>query len=730
MTPEQQQPITLYLSYVQEDNHLCKQLENHLSSLQRQNVITSWHAHKISAGKDVAQEIDTHLQTAQLILLLVSADFIASEYYWNVEVKRAMERHDRGDARVIPLLLRPCDWQGLPFARLQVLPANAKPITSWPNVDEAFVQVMAGLRLVIEDLRKQLLLVRSSLLPLLYVPYERNLLFTGREALLNHLSQSLRAGKTTAQAITGLGGIGKTQTALEYAYRYQNDYDTILWVKADSSETLLADLVSVAHLLHLPERTEQETARIVNAVKGWLHSHQRWLLILDNADDLAVLNTLLPLPSKGHILLTTRSQATGRLAQQVDIEDMGPEEGALFLLRRAKLLGIDEPLETASVADQKAAKALVQRLGGLPLALDQAGAFIEETECGLEGYLKLFDQRQEELLKKRGKWATDHPDSVGTTWSLSFERVEQANPAAAELLRLCAFLDPDAISEEIITKGASKLGPRLRSLASDPLHLNEAIGHLLTYSLVRRQPDQTLSMHRLVQVILKATMDKQTKRRWAERAVRAVESAFPEVDYENWLRCQHYLPHAYACANLIEQWDLTFPEATALLMQTGSYLLDSAQYAQAGPLFQQALAIRERLLGDHLDTAGTLDRLATLQQDQGRYEQAEPLFQRALTIRERLLGDHLDTAVGLNNLALLYNYQGRYEEAEPLFQRALAIDERLLGEHPSTATSLTNLASLYRDQGRYEEAEPLFQRARAIRERRQQSVATPSHNDE
>jgi DNA transposition AAA+ family ATPase len=169
--------------------------------LQRQNVITSWHAHQISAGKDVAQEIDTHLQTAQIILLLTSADFIASEYYWNVEVKRAMERHDRGDARVIPLLL----------------------------------------------------------------------LFTGREALLNRLYESLRAGKTTAltqaQAITGLGGIGKTQTALEYAYRYQNDYDAILWVKADSSETLLVDLVSLAHLLQLPERTEQETARIVNGVK-------------------------------------------------------------------------------------------------------------------------------------------------------------------------------------------------------------------------------------------------------------------------------------------------------------------------------------------------------------------------------------------------------------------------------------------------------------------------------
>src|SRR6266702_6233298 len=216
----------------------------------------------------------------------------------------------------------------------------------------------------------------------------------------------------------------------------------------------------------------------------------------------------LPTDGQGYILLTTRAQATRRIARRIEIEEMEVEEGALFLLRRATIIDSNATLDAASTTDRTTAKEISQAMDGLPLALDQAGAYIEETGYGLSDYLQLYKTRQAELLQRRGKLTTDHPESVGTTWSLAFEKVQQANPAAADLLRLCTFLDPDVIQEEIITKGASVLSSILQPVAADPLKFNDAIGTLLSYSLVRRNPDHTLSIHRLVQLVLKHNMDK------------------------------------------------------------------------------------------------------------------------------------------------------------------------------------------------------------------------------
>jgi NB-ARC domain len=210
-----------------------------------------------------------------------------------------------------------------------------------------------------------------------------------------------------------------------------------LWVKVESREALISDFVTIAHLLNLPEQQEQEQPRVVEAVKRWFQEHSDWLLILDNADDLAIVRDFLPSDGKGHILLTTRAQAMGRIAQHIEVEKMEPEEGALFLLHRATLLDSDAPLDAASKADREAAREISIAMDGLPLALDQAGAFIEETQSSLSDYLQLYHTWQDELLQRRGKLVTDHPDPVATTWSLSFEKVQQANPAAAVCLPGC-----------------------------------------------------------------------------------------------------------------------------------------------------------------------------------------------------------------------------------------------------------------------------------------------------
>ncbi len=564
------------------------------------------------------------------------------------------------------------------------------------------------------------------------IPYPRNLFFTGREELLSHLRQQLQTGQPSAlsqpQAISGLGGIGKTQIALQYARQYSNDYQAVLWVRAESHETLTSSFVEIATSLNLPQRDEQDQTITVQAVKRWLQSNHSWLLILDNADEPAIVHEFLPTRFDGHILLTTRAQALGGLTQRIEVDTFTPELGALFLLRRATLIDAHATLDQAIPEDCEVAIQISKELGGLPLALDQAGAYIEETGCHLEKYLERYQVQRAKLLKRRGSNSSDYPASMATTWSLSFERVAQ-NAVAADLLRLCAFLAPDAIPEEIVIKGASYLGEHLQGVLEDEGLLDEAIAVLRAYSLIRRNTtEKMLSIHRLVQAVLRDAMPAEEEKKWAQQTVYAVNATFPNTEFTQWSICKRCLPHTLACLDLIEQKDLMLPQAALLVSKAGSYLHECARYTQAEPLFQCALAICKHQWGsEHPNTAASLNNLALLYDNQDKHEQAEPLYQRALAIREQQLGpEHPDTATSLDNLAALYDNQGKHEQAELLYQRALTIRERQLGpEHPDTANSLNNLALLYGNQGKYEQAEPLYQRALTIRERQ----LGPEHPD-
>ncbi len=573
---------------------------------------------------------------------------------------------------------------------------------------------------------RELGLVRKDEIPFWNVSYRRNLFFTGREDLLEQLHTALNAEKTAAfthpHALSGLGGVGKTQIAIEYAYRYAHKYQTVIWMRADSAEVLTSDFAAIATLLNLPEKDEQAQSHRVTAVKGWFAALTRWLLVFDNVDDLSVVQDFLPVPCAGHILLTTRIRATGRLAHSIEVEPMAEEDGAYFLLRRCKLLARGSARSDLSEADYTHARTIAQTLGGLPLAIDQAGAYIEETACGLASYHQLYQTQRQALLQWRGELAAaDHLESVATTWSLSFERIQQSNVAATELLCLFAFLAPDAIPEEIITGGAAELGPTLQAVAADPLALNIAIRDLRKFSLVHRDPDaKILTIHRLVQLVLRDRMDRETQQLWSKRAVQAVSRAFPGAEFERWKQCERCLPHALACVELIQEWKMLFPEAARLLQRVGNYLRERAQYAQAETFYERALAIQESTLTqEDLALAQSLQDLGILYYYQGKHAQAGSAFQRALMIREKILGaEHPDVAQSLNDLAVIYFYQRKYAQAEALYQRAILIRQQAVGlEHPNMAESLVGLAYLYFEQGRYAEAEPLYLHALSIDER-------------
>jgi tetratricopeptide (TPR) repeat protein len=557
------------------------------------------------------------------------------------------------------------------------------------------------------------------------VPHPRNAFFTGREQTLSRLVQAFQACRQVG--LSGLGGLGKTQTAVEYAYRHREAYQAILWASAETVEALTSSLGVLCHVLRLRERTAADQGLAVAAVTRWLSHSSDWLLILDNAEDLSILRPFIPSDPQGWVLVTTRARATGTI-EPLDMEKMAPEEGALFLLRRARCLARDASLDHASAVDHQAALAIVEKLDGLPLAIDQAGAYIEETPSTLGEYLDLYKAEGKALRAARGELAPDHA-SVSVTFSLAFKQVAERSQAAADLILACACLGPDAIPEEIFTEGAAALGDVLGGATTSLAQFAKLLREATRYSLIERQPAQrTLKIHRVVQGVLKDEMGDAAYRQWTERVVRALDTVFPDVEVTTWGRCERLLAHAQACVDHIARCGFLFPEAARLLNRVGHYLHERARYAEAEQPYGRALAIREQALGpEHPDVARSLNHLAALYGAQGQYGKAERLYRRALAIREQALGrEHPDVARSLNNLAALYGTQGQYGKAEPLYRRALAILEQALGpEHPDVAASLNNLAALYGAQGQYGKAEPLYRRALAIREQ----ALGPEHPD-
>jgi tetratricopeptide (TPR) repeat protein len=307
----------------------------------------------------------------------------------------------------------------------------------------------------------------------------------------------------------------------------------------------------------------------------------------------------------------------------------------------------------------------------LPLALDQAGAYLEETRCNLQYYLDLYKSHRAELLHHRGGLALDHPDSVATTWSLSFASIEQRSAMAADVLRMCSLLHPDAIPEELFLQGAGPLGPVLAAIQTDPLAFNNALAVIQSYSLLRRSSrEQTLSMHRVVQAVLADAMTNQERGRWTDRAIAALNALFPDVRqhaWGQWGRCDRLLSHVLtvAAATATQQRNL---ELASLLTKTADYLLQRAQYEQAEPLYQRALATRQQQRGvQHPETAETLHDLAHLHELWNQSDQALALYQQALAIREQRLGpEHPRTLDTRTRYACLLRACGRSEEADAL----------------------------------------------------------------
>jgi tetratricopeptide (TPR) repeat protein len=529
--------------------------------------------------------------------------------------------------------------------------------------------------------------------------------FTGRADELDRLDAILMHDKPAAvtqasigrAAVQGMGGVGKTSLAIEYAHRFRGLYAGVCWCPSETRTGLLSALASLAVTLGAATAEEADVEKAAKAALRRLGEQRAtWLLVCDNVPAPDHITDLLP-SGGARVLITSRFSDWSELADEVAL-DVLPLEEAVTLLQSRTGRGY------------AGAQTLAEVLGRLPLALDHAAAYCKRTQMRFADYAE-----KASTLIDAAPRGVGYLRSVAATFDLAITEAVAQCQAAEALMMYLARCTPERIPM-ILVEGA----------VEDEAERFEALAALAEVSLVKHDPFEdgtpAVTVHRLVQAVARARSQANGSAQDAiGRLIARLVAIYPDEGYRDppsWPLCAHLTPHLLAQqeagtdrASMAANW-------SNLLNRAGSYFYGRAAYSRAAQLLRDALAIREKVLGpEHSETAESLDYLALLLRDQGDYAGARPLFDRALAIREKVLGpEHSDTASSLNNLASLLTDRGDYAGARPLYERALAIFEKVRGpEHPSTAQSLNNVAFLLHAQGDAAGARLLCERALANR---------------
>jgi tetratricopeptide (TPR) repeat protein len=541
------------------------------------------------------------------------------------------------------------------------------------------------------------------------VPFDRNQQFVGRDSLLNRLESALFTEHQPAKfAIYGLGGMGKTQIALELAYRVKKTYQdcSVFWAPATSVEILHQAFENIGRQLKIPG-IEDGHANVKKLVQQHLNQHSsgKWLLILDNVDEVdmwdAELRPYLPKSLQGCIICTTRNRKVAvKIAEApsiIEVREMD-EETAMQLL--AKSL-IDPEL---SDSRQDALK-LLEQLTSLPLAIVQAAAYINENRCALSEYLSLLEAQEQDVVEllsedfEDDRRYKDTKNPVATTWLISFQHIQRTNLLAAGYLSFMSCVDPKDIPQSLLPPAQS----RKKEI--------DALGMLDAYSFVRRRAvDQVLDMHRLVHLATRNWLRKEGRlAEWAAKAMQRLGEVFPEAEHENRSIWRLYLAHAlYLLEQNSLEWDSK--KRKELIWRVTGCLYYDGRYKEVEPWYLQVMETNKAVLGEeHPDTLVSMGNLASTYRNQGRWKEAEELHTKVLEICSRVLGkEHPDTLTTMQNLAWTYREQRRFSDAEGFETQVLDARKRVLSEeHPSMLISMGNLALTYQGQGRWKKAEEL-----------------------
>lgn len=555
------------------------------------------------------------------------------------------------------------------------------------------------------------------------VPFCRNANFVGRQAQLDGLKDALFVGHHARVALTGLGGVGKTQIALELAYQVREKYPdcSVFWVPATSKKSLEQAYLDVGRQLGIPG-LESEQTDTKELVRRRLSSRDsgRWLFVFDNADDVDMwtgaggagqqtrLIDHLPRSDQGCLVFTTRTRKVAvKLAQHnvVHVPQMD-DVAARQLLERSVV-------DAGLLGDPDENSALLAELTYLPLAIRQAASYMNENDVAVPDYLSLIREEERDVIdllssefEDEGRYdAIKNP--VATTWIISLKQIQERHPLAAEYLSFMSLVDPRGIPQSLLPPAPS----RRQEL--------EAVGTLTAYSFVsRRSADSHFEMHRLVQLATRnwLRMEGQLEQETLKVLAR-LEQVFPSNDHEHRSIWRAYLPHARYLLESRTTDDGPAPNRN-LVWKLGLCLHRDGKFKEAEKYLSEAVeSSREALGEEHPDTLRRMDDLASTYRERGRWTEAEQLFTAVLQSRRSVLGEQdPDTFTTMDNLAWTYCNQGRWKHAEDLFRRVTEARKQTLGEKDaSTLTSMANLAMTFWNHGHLKEAEELEVRVVEIR---------------
>jgi hypothetical protein len=532
---------------------------------------------------------------------------------------------------------------------------------------------------------------------------QRNMNFTGREQLLAQLRQAITTGRTAVlpHALHGIGGVGKTQVTIEYAYRNRGAYDVIWWIPADQPTLVQSSLAALAPYLNLPPATANGVQEAADAVIDSLRRgtpYDKWLLIFDNADQPEDLNDLIP-RGPGHVLITSRNHRWKGVVDSIVVDVFSREESVEFLTKRVP------KAITSGAANQ-----LAGELGDLPLALEQAGALQAETGMATGEYLELLREHTRDLLAESKP--SEYPVSMTAAWRICVAQLTEGQPGALELLRCCAFFGPDPIPRDVFRRGIRPTGSRLSQVLADPILLARAIRDLGRFALATIDPtNRTVQVHRLIQALLRDDLntDQQEKFRHEVHLLLAGATPANPDDETQWRRFNELVPHLGPAAVTKS----TEPELRDFTLRMMRFLFRTGQFELARALAEDCIREWSRHSGeDHPDVIAAERYLGDILRDNGEYHAAFELTGATLDKARRVLGPDSDVT-----LALMTGYsadlraQGDFAAARDLDSESLQrLDGRLGPSHPRTLRAMNNLALDFGFVSDYSAARDLLQR--------------------